>query len=100
MKSLVLIFTLRIGTKVIKDAASAAKSRESSPMIRGSGGLRPFQRGIIWSINSIKYMYNDLVRRNGDIENLILLHQDNQSNLFRCLDMERLSYSVKIFLKY
>ena len=68
-------------------------------MIRGSGGLRPFQRGIIWSINSIKYMYNDLVRRNGDIENLILLHQDNQSNLFRCLDMERLSYSVKYILK-
>ena len=63
-------------------------------MIRGSGGLRPFQRGIIWSINSIKYMYNDLVRRNGDIENLILLHQDNQSNLFRCLDMDRLSYTV------
>ena len=91
----VYIFVCQIGTKVIKDAVSAARSRESSPMIRSPGGLRPFQRGIIWSINSIKYLYNDLVRRNGDIDNLILLHQANEPNLFRCLDMDRLSYVVK-----
>ena len=64
-------------------------------MIRG---LRPFQRGIIWSITSIKYLYNDLVMRNGDIETLISIQQADESSLFKCLDMDRLSYTVSLSL--
>ena len=82
-------------TKVMKDAVSIGKGREHSPAIRQAiRGLRPFQRGIIWSITSIKYLYNDLIMRYGGASNLIPIHQDqDEPNIFRCLDMDRLCYT-------
>merc|ERR1712223_805193 len=80
-------------TRIIRDAGSSGKSRESSPMIRHATGGRPaFQRALIWSITSIKYLYNHLVTRNGDIQALIAINQADENSLFRCLDMDRLSY--------
>ena len=82
----------------MKDAVSIGKGRESSPQIRHvTRGLRPFQRGMIWSITSIKHLYNHLVKRNGDIDNLISIHQADESSIFRGLDMDRLSYTVNIY---
>ena len=84
-----------LATRIIRDAGSSGKSRESSPMIRHATGGRPaFQRALIWSITSIKYLYNHLVTRNGEIQALIAIHQAHENSLFRCLDMNRLSYPV------
>ena len=79
---------------MIRDAGSSGKSRESSPMIRHVGGRPAFQRALTWSITSIKYLYNHLVTRNGDIQALIAINQADENSLFRCLDMNRLSYPV------
>ena len=84
-----------LATRIIRDAGSSGKNRESSPMIRHATGGRPaFQRALLWSITSIKYLYNHLVTRNGDIQALIAINQADENSLFRCLDMDRLSYPV------
>ena len=85
----------------MKEAVTIGKGREHSPGIRQAiRGLRPFQRGIIWSITSIKHLYNDLVLRYGVGTNLIQVHQEDNLNIFRCLNMDRLCYAVKIYQIY
>ena len=86
---------------MLTDDGVIGKSRESGPASRQAiGGLRPFQRGIIWSITSIKHLYNDLVVRYGVGTNLIQVHQEDNLNIFRCLNMDRLCYAVKIYQIY
>ena len=89
-KCLLLCHT--IATRVMKETLPIGKGREHFGGRQTSRGLRPFQRGIIWSITSVKYLYNDLILRYGAVDIIPIHHGDNA--IFKCLAMDRLSYTV------
>ena len=81
----------------MRDATAVGKGREYTGPRKTPRGLLPFQRGLIWSITSVKCLYNDLIVRYGGVNMIPLQEGINENDFaFKCLNMERLSYTVII----